>query len=258
MEEYARDAKNPYRMPAIAAVGRLGRNNPTERSTTLLVELLNDSDTKVRLAAYQSLRFMQSPVIRSVGEKQGLKRFDIDVVPSTGPNLIFATQSGRERIALIGPPLNLPAGLLFVSPNSLLSLSVSDSPAAATTMPARTISNNAGGATQLPVVLYYRSPLGDKSATLYSPANLAVILAKLGYEPNPLDRDYNPKDPFIALSYQEAIETLSSLCRSKDINATFILQPAPMIEPSATDLTEDARPEGFVIMHPPAAPAPKK
>jgi hypothetical protein len=143
----------------------------------------------------------------------------------------------------------LNPGLLFVSRDGLLSINVPEAGAAP-------IANApVKPEDKLSVLLYYRSPLGDKAVSLMSSPNLAVVLARLGYVPDPLASDYDPKQPFIGLPYQKVVEVLSALCRSGAANATLVLQPAPVYEPSRTDLAEDGRPEGFVVSSATTAPA---
>ncbi len=108
-----------------------------------------------------------------------------------------------------------------------------------------------------PVTLYYRGSAGDKGVTLTSSPKLAVILAKLGYSPDPLDDDYDPQQPYIAASYETIVEMLSGMCRDQLVEGTLVLGPLSPAPPSLTDLANDARPEGFVLTPPPStAPAP--
>ncbi|MEI8198081.1 MAG: hypothetical protein WCI73_19475, partial [Phycisphaerae bacterium] len=255
LEEFARNVHSVLRMQALEVLADVGRTGPNERTTLLLSDLLNEPDTRVRLAAYQALRTMHSPAIRSYR----VKRFDIDIVTSTGPNLIYVTQTGRERIALIGPPLVLPPGVLFVSPDSLLTINVRDladaeapeatppAPPGATTKASPWRDPKKVAEAKLPVLLYYRGPMGTQSVSLRSAANLGVILARLGYVPDPKSPDYSPRDPFIGIPYQKVLEVLSTLCHDGTLNATLVFQPAPPMVSSRTDLVEDSRPEGSTL-----------
>lgn len=252
LEEFARNRRSPLRLEAIETLADVARSGPNERTTVLLLSLLNDPDNRVRLGAYQALRVMRSPAIRSYR----VKRFDIDIVSSTGPNLIYATQTGRERIALIGPSQQLPPGVLFVSHDSLLTINVQDTPS---TGPAEEVVPPAAPATtrrdpkkeaeaKMPVLLYYRGPFGTQSIRMKSSANLGVVLARLGYVPDPKSPDYSPRDPYIGIPYQKVLEVLSALCHDGTLNATMVFQPAPPPVSSRTDLVEDARPETSTVI----------
>ncbi|MEI8194759.1 MAG: HEAT repeat domain-containing protein [Phycisphaerae bacterium] len=254
LEEFARNRQSPLRLTAIQVLADVARSGPTERTTVLLLDLLNDADTRVRLGAYQALRVMRSPAIRSYR----VKRFDIDIVSSTGPNLIYVTQTGRERIALIGPTMQLPPGVLFVSADNLLTINVRDTGSVPTTEDAANLLNPAAARkmgpdakkeaeAKLPVLLYYRGPFGTQSISMHSSPNLGVVLARLGYVPDPKSPDFSPKDPYIGIPYQKVLEVLSALCHDGTLNATMVFQPAPPSVSSRTDLVEDARIEGSTL-----------
>ena len=54
------------------------------------------------------------------------RKFLLDVIPTNSPPLICISQADSSRIALIGRPLSLPAGALYISPDKLLTVSVED------------------------------------------------------------------------------------------------------------------------------------
>jgi len=264
LEEFAKDSSSPLQMQAIAAMGRVGRHwdNLGMRATVSLGKLLNGRDTNIRLAAYQALLTCRSPAVQSYEVK---KKFVIDMVPCDGPPMIFASQSDWPRIALFGNRFNLAPGSLYVSPDNLLTVNLpaDAEPAGAVNpviMPAPDAPHTPAKPRE-PVTLYYRGAGGDKAVTLTSSPKLAVILAKLGYSPDPMQPDYDPKQQYIGASYQSIVEMLAGMCRSQFVDGTFVLGAVPVSPPSLTDLAEDARPEGFVLTPDQGAapsPAPRK
>lgn len=121
---HARDEKSPFRAVAIREIGDCGM---APRSGAILRELLNDSDPRIRILAYESLRRVDpdSVMTRIVGHEP--ENFVLDVVPSDGPLLVYARRMRTRRIALIGggdhPTLRPP--LLYTQDGKPIVLSAS-------------------------------------------------------------------------------------------------------------------------------------
>lgn len=257
LEDIALNEQSPFQNAAVSAIASFARHGDSERATITLSKLLNSHNNSIRLAAYEALSYIGSPAVRTYRIN---KKFDIDLVYCDAPSLIYASQTGRPRIAIIGNQLTLPPGVLYISPDKLLTVNVPETPEAAAAVPDTAPSAVGapiepaplGGPPAKPdpkdqVQLYYRGPLGDKQITLKSTASLPVILTKLAWVPDPHSANYDAKQPFIGLSYQRVIEMLSAMCQDQSLNATFVLQPAPIPLPTTSDLAEEARPEKAIV-----------
>ncbi len=264
LETFALDGGNEARqLEAIEAVVKVCRYGETFRASSILAKLLEQDNPKVRLAAYEALVSIGSPVVKTYRIS---RKFDVDVVQCAGKPMIFASQTGRQRIALIGPAMSLPSGVLYISRDNLLTVNVMDTPAAAAAPAASTVlaSDNkltAAEAPKPPVQLYYRGLLGNQQVVIYCGTNLTEVLTTLAYVPDPRDTNYSPSKPFIGISYQRAVEMLSQMCQDQSVNAQFVLQPLPKRAPTAQEILETARPEKPVLSaasQPATAPAPKK
>lgn len=252
LQEIAKDSGSKFQLDAISALADAAAKVETSAATRTLVELLDSTNLQVRIAAYHGLVNMNSPALRTgvVG-----RNFILDYVPSKGPALIYATQSGQRRIALIGKPAFLPAGLLYVSRDNSLTVNVPSkfsedlgdttptAPTAVVAPKAATKPSDKPAPRPESVTLYYRSPLTGRTATLKSADSLASVLARLGFTPNPRSKDYDPNAPFIGASYQQLIEMISCLTREQQIQAEFYLEPAPEPILSPTDVLSGGRPE---------------
>ncbi|MCL2648740.1 MAG: flagellar basal body P-ring protein FlgI, partial [Phycisphaerales bacterium] len=124
LQEFAQNDKSPLKKDALASFIELSRSDDTLRVTNTLVEMLKSSDLADRIAAYEGLVAVKSPAIsyNSVGGG----KFLLDVVPCDAPPIIYVTQQAIPRIALIGRPITLPQGALYISPDNALTVTVED------------------------------------------------------------------------------------------------------------------------------------
>ena len=110
----ARDAGNPHRMMAIEELGR-----STEMAALdTLRGLLDADETPVRVAAYEA--------IAAGGLAEGIQRisvdggrFEIDIVPTRGKFLIYASQERRQRLALFGEGMQITHPIYFSAPDDV-------------------------------------------------------------------------------------------------------------------------------------------
>jgi len=254
LQAIAADPASSFRLQAIDELGADARITQNGRAVMALTELLNSDNTEVRKAAYRGLVTLDSPSIThlpSIGRK-----LDLDIVESSGPNLIYITQSGLPRIALIGHDFILPPNSLYVSRDGQITVDCKDAQAFADWSIQNNLKLNGDNIPPTSsVVLFYRGSARTQSATLTSSAALSNIIWRLAYSPNPLAKNYNPREVFAGVSYQRIVEMLQEMVEKKIINATVYLEPAPPLIASANDLAQDARPEGLI--YPPAkSPAP--
>jgi flagellar basal body P-ring protein FlgI len=243
LESFARNNASPFQYQAIQAISR---NGDSLRTNTVLTELLSSDNMRVRVLAYEGLLRLGSPKLNSfsVGRK-----FIVDRVVTDGPAVIYATQTGTPRIALIGKKFTLPPGTLYMSADEMLTVSLADNddpanaPATAPGLAAPGIDPAAGNADPDPVKLYYRGGMGMPHVLIKSNPSLGVVIAKLGYAPDPRAPDYNPKQPYIGASYQRVLEMLEQLCKEQVIDATFVMQQTDKDEFSLAALADRERPE---------------
>lgn len=264
LESFALDTRDEARqLETIEAIVKVCRYGETYRASSILAKLVDGTNEKVRLAAYEGLVAIGSPVVRTY---RIARKFDVDVVASHGAPLIFASQTGRPRIAIIGQNIALPTGVLYVSRDNLLTVNVldGDAPAPTAEKPApepvtRVLMTNAADADakaapapapkaaepkqKQPVQLYYRGLMGNQQITMYSGTNLMDILTTLAYVPDPRDENYSKNRPFIGISYQRAVEMLAQMCGDESLNAKFVIQPLPPRKPTAQELIESSRSE---------------
>lgn len=270
LQEFVNDVHSPYHDKAVTALAEVSHGD-TVRATLALSELLKSPDTNERIRAYQSLASIGSRAVRhySVG-----KNFYMDVVPSDSPPLIYVTQSGAQRIALIGRPIVLPAGALYISPDNLLTVNVTPdtpgsaaAPAASGNVLTAAVSGSVApdaAAADAPnahenVTLYWHSPLTGKSVDIKTAAELPQLLARLGWTPDPRSADYDPKAAFIGASYQRIVEMLAGMVKDQLIEGQLIVEKAGELPTTATDLVNEGRPEGSTATaqpNPAVAPMP--
>ncbi len=278
LEEFANGEPSPLRDEAVKSIVSISHSGDTIRATLSLMRLVNSRDNAERIQGYAGLVQIGSRAIRTYDVSQ---KFLLDIVPSDGPPLIFATQTGTPRIALIGHNLQLPKGAFYVSPDNLLTINVADGEAA---MDPQSVSGGAPASTVLtasalpggdaagvtgapdessdakkgPVVMYWRSPIGERTVNMTSPAGLTDVLIHLAWAPNPRERGFDPSTKYIGASYQRVVEMLASMCRDQLIEADFVFQK-PSSAASATNRLLDSRPEGSTRTQnapPPLSPPP--
>ncbi|MGN6370678.1 MAG: flagellar basal body P-ring protein FlgI [Phycisphaerae bacterium] len=269
LEETIKDTKSPLRDEAVQAIIDVSHDGDTVRATLALADLLNSPNPRDRIIGYGGLVAIRSRAVRTYTVA---KKMLLDIVPSDGPPLIYATQSDTPRIALIGHDFKLPPGALYVSADNLLTVSVLEdtNPSAATTTPpsdtnvVTASSLGTSNATDLdapqgnakegnkPVTLFWRSPSGGRTVTLKTSASLPDIIARAAWAPDPLAPDFDPNAEYIGASYQRVVEMLSSMCNDRVINAKFVLGKASDIPTGSSDALE-GRPEGSTE---PVAPKP--
>ena len=272
LEETIKDVNSPLRYDAVQAIIDVSHDGDTMRSTLALAQMLDSPNPRDRIVGYGALVSIRSHAIHTYSVA---KKMLLDIVPSDGPPLIYATQSDTPRIALIGHGFTLPPGALFISSDNRLTVSALDESAAgasSTTQPAdaNVVTASALGAPEaaavnLPketpadgkdaVTLFWRSPLGDHPVSLKTSASLPDVIARVAWSPDPLAADFDPHAVYIGASYQRVVEMLSAMCADKSINADFMLEEAPKIPTGNADALA-GRPEGSTEPLLPKTPQP--
>ncbi len=272
LEETIKDTKSPLRYEAVQAIIDASHEGDTIRSTLALSQMLNSPNTRDRIVGYGALVSIRSPAVHTYSIS---KKMLLDIVPSDGPPLVYATQSDTPRIALIGHGFTLPPGALFVSSDNLLTVSVLDEaaanagsstqPADANVVTASSLGASDASSVNAPkesaskgknaVTLFWRSPTGNRTVNLKTSASLPDVIARVAWSPDPLAADYDAHAQYIGASYQRVVEMLTAMCADKSINADFVLEKAPEIATGNTDALA-GRPEGSTEPVLPKVPQP--
>ncbi|HEY7090435.1 MAG TPA: flagellar basal body P-ring protein FlgI [Tepidisphaeraceae bacterium] len=205
--DMARISGHPFQISAVQTLGKLP---PSPEINQMLRTLLDTDQTLVRLEAYRALASHDDPSI--ISKKIGDGKFTLDIVPSQGPPIIYASRTGAPRIAVIGnhPKMNLP--IVFSSMNNQFTISSDEQ-------------------RQL-LTIFYRGPELDKPIWFLSSPDAAELIARLGGEGA-------PGDPSLKISYCEVVALLqamgdqkrfSAVASGKRTTAAFVLQESPRIE----------------------------
>jgi hypothetical protein len=232
---------NPFQVNAVQVLGAL---EPSPAVSMKIRELLDSDQTLVRIEAYRVLARHRDNLLytKVINEK-----FVLDIVPSQGPPLIYASRTGIPRIAIFTgssskagkPTLELP--ITFLAMDSRLS-----------------VTSQPGDKT---VLLYYRSSDPTGPVRVESNADAAEIIARLGGEgPD--------KEPKLDFSYADVIGIMQALVDQKKLIArtpqgapqpvAFVLQEsasliddiynAPVIPDNSRPQAEESEPNAEVGM----------
>src|SRR5207248_599519 len=142
----------------------LGSLTPTHQINRIMRGLLDSTQTLVRVEAYRVLARNTDPATKdnSIFSRVIDEKFVLDIVPSEGPPVVYASRAGLPRLALIGKR------------------SVLDLPMTFTTMDSRLmIASTANGKT---VTIFYRPTNKGEPVKIESRPELAEIIARLGGE----------------------------------------------------------------------------
>jgi hypothetical protein len=244
--DMARTKNHPFQINAVQTLGAL----PSSPAINQMLRSLIDSDEDlVRIEAYRVLAENQDSAIYSrliPGNDPSRAKFILDIVPSTGRPLIYATRRGLPRIAVIGgkPSLTLP--ILCTAFDNRLSIS------------SRPNDQN--------VVIYYRgSELPDAITTVSHP-DIAELIARLGGD-GPVDQtslDFSYCDIVAILqklSDNQEVVAVASDVDSHPVTTPLILQSLPHMNDAidqAPVIPEQTRPQADAAPLDPLAPAPTR
>ncbi len=256
LRDMANTKDHPFRINAVQTLSAI-QSTPEVRSD--LRKLVNSDNNLVRKEAYLALckagdASIFTQVIR--------EKFMLDLVPSSGPPMIYATSQGLPRIAIFGTRSAVDTPLTFSAIDSRLTITA----------------DQAGN--QVTIMFRGDPSAGELSKSLIiqkSSAEVANIIARLGGEGAEGERRFD-------FSYAEVVALVQALSKEAKLHATtldggmdpvvFSMQESPAIEdtvlsaPRIPDLsrpqTPDSKsdgPEGAAAQIPdsastqPAAPA---
>ncbi len=200
IQRFATSENSPFQAPAII---EFGRNSQIYRTIKPLRKLLNSTNERVRLAAYEALRRRGDTSVVETIKLTG--RFSLDLVHTTGPFTIYATRTLDSRIVLFGRNMAVRHPGYFESPGEMLTIN------------ARADSNTMSVFRKIP-----RS--GGFSDTFEIDYSVRSLVKLLGTVP---DIGLDGKVYGLGLTYSQVVSTLYRMCKEDDIPAKFILQPAP-------------------------------
>ncbi len=207
LAKYATDSKSPFQRRAIRDLARCGDR---VNATLAYSKLLHTNDTELKILAYRGLADLHSSHLY---RQPFIGRFLMNVLPADASSLIYATSHRVPQIAVIGHVPVLVPGTLYISPHGALTVNYPLHAAHA-----------ASGKSSYPVMLYFRDPLTHKVVELSCKPQLPAIISALATAPDPFSPKFNPKEPYIAISYQRLVTMLYTMCNSGELNATFRLE----------------------------------
>jgi hypothetical protein len=211
LQQIAQASDSPFQLNAVQTLGLLPASHATN---DILHGLLDSQQTLIRVEAYHILAknadfriYSKVVPVPDVNEK-----FILDIVPSAGAPLIYASRSGTPRLAIMGktPRLSLP--ITFAALGNQLTISTDP------TDPER-------------VVIFYRDPLKEEPVKVSSAPDIAELSARLsGMGP--------PDEDHLDFTYDKVLGILQQLADNKlivagpkqeEVAAAFMLQQPPRL-----------------------------
>ncbi|NQU76730.1 MAG: flagellar basal body P-ring protein FlgI [Planctomycetes bacterium] len=118
MEVIAQFAKtaSPYRLEAIEELGRIA----DARALDTLWILLESDDSLVRVAAYEALG--PGRLVRGVSRYDVGGQFQLEIVPTTGKFLVYATTTGQPKLVVFGLGLRLSKPIFYNGPDDTVTI----------------------------------------------------------------------------------------------------------------------------------------
>lgn len=234
--ELAKSGPPGLRTDAIRLLAQLEKNPSINLA---LRDLLSTEDLDVRVAAYDSLRKLDDPLIvrEPIGPDYRRPKFYLELVPSDSP-MIYITQQGEPRIVIFGAtgPMNKAGGRNLARPSTLML----NKPMMVTAWGDRFMS--AADSTGADIRVYYRDPRFKAPVQISkAPDEVADFVRFLAHKTT-------PEEPKVGLdfSYSEVVGALYEFSRQGAISATFATEQdrlrAEIYEAAQATLLSD-RPE---------------
>jgi hypothetical protein len=224
---------HPYQLSAIDVLGKLP---PSTALSQMLRKLLDAPEASVRVKAYEVLASHEDPTLvsHSVRRWEDREKFVLDLVPSEGPPLVYATQRGRPRIAIIGRFPVLRDDVVFTAIGNRLSISATE----------------VGEEKRRALVIHYRDPHRRQALRALSRPDVAELAARLGGEGAKSDEklDFTYGEVLAILQSMVDRGDIVSSARGRDgraLAASFVLQEAPQVADQIQNAPsiDDGRPQ---------------
>jgi hypothetical protein len=212
MTLHAADQAGKFRFRAIE---ELGRAKGMAAAAVALRKLLDDSDPRIQVAAYEGLVAREDRTIES--HRVAEDNFWLDLVPSASKPFVYVKRQGQRRIALFGDGIRCQPPVLYRAPDGSITI-------------------NAGPEDPTLTVLRTVVTSGTTSPPMPAPFELDKLVGLLGADPA-LDARGAAKG--FGLDYGAIARALYHLCETQAVNATFVLE-----QPNVTELFGAAEAEG--------------
>ncbi len=199
----AGDAASPLRE---AAVAELAHASDVPVARIPLRDLVNDKSLKIRLLAYEGLSRHNDERIKRY--KCGRGSFTLDVVPSTGEPLVYATRALEGRIGVIGTDVTCRPPFFYLHPSRVISVSAE--------------------AEKEQVTLVRRTPFGQVSEPFQLPLDLAGMIRFMGDTAEP--DEGTGKVRGLGLSYTQVLEVVQALSNCQATRARLEIQSAALAD----------------------------
>ncbi len=223
LADIAANADHPQQLAAIEELG----NSDSPQAAVRLIPLLDDPQTRVRIAAYEALLRRSHPGIRSVPFRDIIDRtqlnFILDVVDCEGPPLVYVRQTRLPRIAVFGRAVPVLPPVFYSDPGDAVTLVTAE------------------GSDELRLYAKAHGWMSEEIRVPPSVDELIEAMASL-----PLHDAANQLEG-IGLSYSHVVRVLARLCRDEVIPAPLVLErigpidwgePAEMPERPEADETD--------------------
>lgn len=197
----AMDRGSPFRE---AAVAELSNADGLAVARIPLRDLINDPSVKIRILAYEGLSRHADEKIQRY--KVGRGNFTLEVVPSTGEPLIYATRALEGRIAVIGTDVACRPPFFYLHPSKILSASA-----------------DVG---QREITLVRRTPFGQVSEPMKISLDLAALIHFIG-DSAEIDEETN-KIKGLELSYSQVVQVVQTLCTTRAVAGSLEIQNATL------------------------------
>lgn len=164
----AKTSNHPFRINAVRTLAAMLASKDDAETRQAVRQLINSDNNYVRIEAYKALaRNHDSVVFTPTVNPTVQEKFALDILPSSGAPMVYATRRGLPRIAIFGMRQSIVTPVTYSALDSRLTLTADKADA--------------------PITIFYRSEAisGDRSTGVIqqqSRADLANILARLGGE----------------------------------------------------------------------------
>jgi len=209
---HAADVASPFRFQAIRALAE-ARGMAT--AALALRRLLDDSDPRIQIAAYEALvqRGDRTIVSRPVANDS----FVLDRVPTASNKFVYAKRAGARRIAIFGDGVECVPPVLYRAPDGSVVI-------------------NAGPQAEEVTILRTVVASGTTSPPISGPLDLPHLVELLGGEPG---MSLDGAASGLGLDYGSVVRAIYHLCQDQAVNAKFMLE-----QPNLSDLFGPSRLEG--------------
>lgn len=199
LQRHAKEVNGTFRQAAIRELGDAATFHRLPGAASVLRVLLDDNDTRIRIAAYEALRSHRDAAVQS--RMIGHDNFILELVDSKGPGLIYARRTRERRIAIFGRFLKCQAPVFYSQPDRPI-----------------TIADDGDK-----VVIVRRSRTGRGFQPARMSFDVADLISGIGAETTP---DTDGRIPGVGADYAAALHAISTLCGSGAIPATFRMEEA--------------------------------